>query len=233
LLAERRKFPSLDTLRKRGRWIGAVLIDLGTITELIAYSFSLRPAIITVILNGSWDLLLQLPFVQMLFARIFCLILVSITAMTHIWYLALWLLLAITPAFGGHVWGMENPVLALITRIFHQMAIAFWLGALCYVILLIIWQKKQNNSISWKTFRPFFVNKMILASSLVIISGFIMVYLQSGVTGVFTDWKTWSTLVTIKVILTFSMIAMALYQTLKWKRKETFTTRRIIRTEWA
>src|SRR5699024_11141783 len=46
-------------------------------------------------------------------------------------------------------------------------------------------------------------------------------------------WKTWSTLVTIKVILTFSMIAMALYQTLKWKRKETFTTRRIIRTEWA
>src|SRR5699024_72495 len=34
-------------------------------------------------------------------------------------------------------------------------------------------------------------------------------------------------------ILTFSMIAMALYQTLKWKRKETFTTRRIIRTEWA
>src|SRR5699024_1414249 len=55
----------------------------------------------------------------------------------------------------------------------------------------------------------------------------------SGVTGVFTDWKTWSTLVTINVILTFSMIAMALYQTLKWKRKETFTTRRIIRTEWA
>src|SRR5699024_8222282 len=32
---------------------------------------------------------------------------------------------------------------------------------------------------------------------------------------------------------TFSMIAMALYQTLKWKRKETFTTKRIIRTEWA
>src|SRR5699024_1304952 len=126
-----------------------------------------------------------------------------------------------------------NPVLALIPRIFHQMAIAFWLGALCYVILLIIWQKKQNNSILWKTFRPFFVNKMILASSLVIISGFIMFYLQSGVTGVFTVCKTCSTLVTIKVILTFSMIAMALYQTLKWKRKETFTTRRIIRTEWA
>src|SRR5699024_5284218 len=75
-------------------------------------------------------------------------------------------------------------------------------------------------------------NKMIFASSLVIISGFTMVYLQSGVTGVFTDWKTWSTLVTIKVILTFSMIAMALYQTLKWKRKETFTTKRIIRTKW-
>src|SRR5699024_6562472 len=156
-LAERRKFPSLDTLWKRGRWIGAVLIVLGTIDELIAYSFSLPPGIIQVILNARWELLIQFIFVLLLFAQIFFL------------------------------------MLALIPRIFHQMAIAFWLGALCYVILLIIWQKKQNNSISWKTFRPFFVNKMILASSLVIISGFIMVYLQSGVTGVFTDWKTWST----------------------------------------
>src|SRR5699024_5017072 len=109
----------------------------------------------------------------------------------------------------------------------------FWLGALCYVILIIIWQKKRNESISWKTFRPFFVNKMIFASSLVIISGFTMVYLQSGVTGVFTVCKTWSTLVTIKVILTFSIRTMALYQTLKCNRKETFTTLRIIRPEWA
>src|SRR5699024_3869020 len=201
-LAERRKYPSVDTLWNKGRWIGAVLIVLGTIAELIAYSFSLPPGIIEVIFNGRWELLLQFPFVLMLFAQMFFLILVFIQGMERIWYLALWLLLAITAAFGGHVWGMENPVLGLIRRLFHQMAIAFWLGALCYVILFIIWQKKRNESISWKTFRPFFVNKMIFASSLVIISGFTMVYLQSGVTGVFTDWKTWSTLVTIKVILT-------------------------------
>src|SRR5699024_264490 len=104
-LAERRKFPSLDTLWKRGRWIGAVLIVLGTIAELIAYSFSLPPGIIEVMLNGRWELLLQFPFVLMLFAQMFFLILVFIPGMERIWYLALWLLLAITPAFGGHVWG--------------------------------------------------------------------------------------------------------------------------------
>src|SRR5699024_911768 len=180
-----------------------------------------------------WELLLQFPFVLMLFAQMFFLILVFIPGLERIWYLALWLFLAFTPAFVGHVWGMENPVFLLIIRIFYQMTIVFWFCALCYVILIIMWQNKRYVFISWKTFRPFFVNKMIFASSLFIISGFTMVYLQSGVTGVFTDWKTWSTLVTIKVILTFSMIAMALYQTLKWKRKETFTTKRIIRTEWA
>src|SRR5699024_12166098 len=125
--------------------------------------------------------------------------------------------------FGGHVWGMENPVLALIPRIFHQMAIAFWLGALCYVILLIIWQKKQNNSISWKTFRPFFVNKMILAYSLVIIFVFIMVYLQSGITGVFNVLNNCSTLVNLKEILIFIMIAMMLIQCMTYNRNDTYT----------
>src|SRR5699024_8326351 len=164
---------------ERGRWSGAALIVLGTIAELIAYSFSLPPGIIEVMLNGRWELLLQFPFVLMLFAQMFFLILVFIPGMERIWYLALWLLLAITPALSAHVWRMEHPVLSLSPRIFHEMAIDFRLGDLCYVILIIIWQKKQNESISWKTFRPFFVNKMIFASSLVIISGFIMVYLQS------------------------------------------------------
>src|SRR5699024_12617857 len=114
---------------KRGRWIGAVLIVLGTIAELIAYSFSLPPGIIQVILNGRWELLLQFPFVLLLFAQIFFLILVFIPVMERICYLALWLLLAITPAFGGHVWGMENAVLVLIAALFHKMAITLSLGA--------------------------------------------------------------------------------------------------------
>lgn len=230
--AERRNFPSLDTLWSKGRGVGAVLIVLGTIAELIAYSFSLPPGIIQVILHGRWELLWQFPFVLMLFAQMFFLILLFIPGMERIWYLALWLLLAVTPAFGGHVWGMENPFIALIPRIFHQMAIAFWLGALCYVILLLIRQKRHDTSISWKTFRPFFVNKVMVASGLVIISGVIMMLLQSGVTGVFTDWKTWSLLVIIKIVLTITMLSLALFQTLKWKKTKTFSTGLIIRSEW-
>src|SRR5699024_11538054 len=140
--------PSLDTLWKRGRWIGAVLIVLGTIAELIAYSFSLPPGIIEVILNGRWELLLQFPFVLMLFAQMFFLILVFIPGMERICYLALWLLLAITTAFCGHVLGMDNPVLVLIKLIFNQIVIAFCLYVLCYVIFIIIWFAITNNVIS-------------------------------------------------------------------------------------
>lgn len=231
-LAERRKFPSLDTLWKRGRSIGAILIVLGTIAELITYSLSLPTGIIQVIFDGRWELLLQFPFILMLFAQMFFLILLFIPGMVRGWYLAMWALLAVTPAFGGHVWGMENPFIALIPRAIHQIAIAFWLGALCYVILLVIWQKKQETLVSWKAFRPFFVNKMLVSSALVILSGVVMVFLQTGIIAVFTDWKTWSTIVIVKVILTAVMGAFALLQTLKWKKTQTFTTRRLIRSEW-
>ena len=158
-LAERRKFPSLDSLWKRGRRIGAIVIVLGTIAELVTYGFSLPSGIIQVIFNGRWELLLQFPFILMLSVQLFFLILLFVPGMVQGWYLALWLALAVTPAFGGHVWGMEHPVVALIFRMIHQLTIAFWLGALGYVILLLIWQKKRNTLISWKEFRPFFVRK--------------------------------------------------------------------------
>lgn len=231
-LAERRNYPSVDALWKRGRLTAAVLIILGTIAEFIVYGFSLPPGIIQVILGGRWELLTQFPFVLMLFVQMLFLVLLFIPRMERGWYLVLWILLAITPAFGGHVWGMENPILALIPRVFHQIAIAFWLGALCYVILLLIWNKKQDSQISWKEFRPFFVNKMLIASGVVVISGIVMIFLQTGVTAVFTDWKFWSTLVIIKIILTIVMGGLALYQTLKWKTTKTFTTTRLIRSEW-
>lgn len=231
-LAERKKFPSLNTLWMKGRLTGAILILLGTIAELITYGFSLPTGIIQVIFSGRWELLLQFPFVLMLFAQLFLLILLFIPGMIRGWYLTLWMALAVTPAFGGHVWGMKDPLVALIPRVIHQVSIAFWLGALSYVILLLIWQKKQDTSISWKKFRPFFVNNMMIASGLVIVSGVIMAYLQTGISAVFTDWKTWSTLIIIKIILTITMLGMAMFQTLKWKRNEKFMTEPVIRREW-
>ena len=231
-LAERRKFPSLDILWKKKRSIGAILIILGSISELIAYSASLPPGILGVILNGRWELLLDFPFVLMLFAQLFFLLLLFIPGMERGWYLTLWLALAATPAFGGHVWGMEYPFVALVPRILHQLSIAFWLGALVYVLFLLIGQQKKNTNISWTAFRPFFVRRMLVASSLVILTGLVMVWLQSGLTGVFTDWKTWSVLVILKILLTLTMLSMALFQTLKWRRMQDFLTRRTVRIEW-
>lgn len=231
-LAERRKFPSLDSLWRKGRWIAAILLVLGTLAELITYGMSLPAGMIQVIMNGRWELLQQFPFILMVCAQILFLILLFIRGMERGWYLTIWFILAATPAFGGHVWGMENPIIALIPRIIHQLSIAFWLGALCYVILLLIGQRQQTLSISWKEFRPFFVNKMLVASGLAIVSGFIMAYLQTGITAIFTNWMTWSMVAMMKVILTAAMIGLAIMQTLKWKKTGMFTTNRIIRTEW-
>lgn len=231
-LAERRHFPGIDALWKKRRYIVGILLVIGTIAEFITYSLSLPSGIIQVILNGRWELLLQFPFILMLFAQLFFLILLFIPGMMRGWYLALWLILAIVPAFGGHVWSMENPIIALIPRIFHQLAIALWLGALCYMILLVIRQKRTQTSIDWKAFRPFFVYKMLVASGVVVISGVVMVYLQTGITAIFTNWKTWSGVVIAKIILTIVMGGFALYQTLKWREKRMFTTGRLVRSEW-
>src|SRR5699024_7120806 len=62
--------------------------------------------------------------------------------------------------------------------------------------------------------------------------GLVMAYLQAGVTAVFTDWKMWSGVLLIKVSLTLIMGMFAIYQTLKWKKRHTFTTTRLIRIEW-
>ncbi|GAB4074562.1 copper resistance protein CopC [Barrientosiimonas marina] len=231
-LAERKGFPGIDVLWSKRRYIGATLLFLGTMAELVTYSLSLPPGIIQVILNGRWELLGQFPFILMLFAQLLFLILLVIPGMERGWYLALWLLLAVTLAFGGHVWGMKDPIIALIPRIFHLLAMALWLGALAYVMLLVISEKRQKTSVDWQAFRPFFVYKMIAASALVVISGVVMVYLQTGITAVFTDWKTWSGVVIAKVLLTMVMGGLALYQTLKWRKRQTFTTRRLVRTEW-
>ncbi|MBT2215234.1 copper resistance protein CopC [Virgibacillus dakarensis] len=231
-LAERCHFPSLDTIFKKGRRVGAAVLLLGTIVELATYGTALPPGLMKTVFNGRWDLLIQFPFILMLFAQLIALIMLLIPGMMRGWYLFMWLLLAVIPAFGGHVWGLENPTLALIPRIIHQLSIAFWLGALAYVILLVIWQRKQDKDILWKEFRPFFVTKMMIASGLVIVSGFIMVFLQTGWTAVITDWMGWSTLLLIKIILTILMLCLALFQTLRWRKREKFTTSRVIRVEW-
>src|SRR5699024_9572154 len=134
--------------------------------------------------------------------------------------------------FWGTCMGNEGAFDRTYPRILHQLSIAFWLGALVYIILLTVWQRKKEAIVDWRTFRPFFVHKMLVASSLVVLSGLVMAYLQAGVTAVFTDWKMWSGVLLIKVSLTLIMGMFAIYQTLKWKKRHTFTTTRLIRIEW-
>lgn len=231
-LAARKKYPGLGKLLKRKYTIFPILFA-GTIIELVAYAASLPSGLIQTILGGRWELLEQFPFILMLLAQLLVLVLLVIPGMVQSWYIALWLILAAAPAFGGHVWGMKHPFLALIPRIIHELSIAIWLGALCYVILLIIWNKKETqDNISWPEFRPFFVNKMLVMAGLVVLSGVSMVYMQTGWTALFTDWLPWNTLLVVKIALTLLMLLLAAYQTFKWKSRQVFTTNKLVRTEW-
>ncbi|MDY0393200.1 hypothetical protein RWE15_00575 [Virgibacillus halophilus] len=175
----------------------------------------------------------QFPFILMLFAQLLVLLLLVIPGMVRTWYVALWLILAAIPAFGGHVWGMEYTIAALIPRIIHELSIAVWLGALCYVLLLTVWNRKEaQDDVPWQLFRPFFVNKMLVMAGLVVLSGISMVYMQTGWTALIKDWMPWNALLVVKIALTLLMLILAAYQTLKWKSRRVFTTNKLVRTEW-
>ncbi|MBM7599610.1 copper transport protein [Virgibacillus halotolerans] len=230
--AERRGLPGIKTVFSKGRSILAIILIVGTLAELAAYAFTLPSGLIQTITGGRWDLLFNFPFVIMLFVQLFLVILLFIPGMVRGWYLFMWMMLAAVPSFGGHVWSMEHPYIALIPRIFHQLAIALWLGALCYLILVLIHNRKQKRDMPTTGFRGFFVTHVAIASGLVVVSGIIMVYLQTGWTAVFTDWGNWSTMLLVKVILTVLMLSIALFQTLKWRKQQIFSTPRLIRIEW-
>src|SRR5699024_3015282 len=86
--------------------------------------------------------------------------------------------------------------------------------------------------VDWRTVRACFVHKMLIASSLVVLSGLVMAYLQAGVTAVFTDWEVWSGVLLIQVSLMLIVGMFAIYPTAKWERRHTCTTTRLIRIEW-
>lgn len=230
--AGRKQFPNIGVLLSKKRLAVIPLLVVLAIAELFAYGFSLPNGMPETILTGGWQMLREFPFILMVLGEVAVLLLLLLPGMLSGWYISLWIVLAALPAFGGHVWGIHNPLLALVPRIVHQLSISIWLGALLYVILLLIYNKSSENNISLKIFRPFFFKTVLVASVLVILSGLVMTYMQTGFTAIFTGWMTWSSLLSGKVILTFVMLGFALYQTLRWKKTGAFQTIRLVRIEW-
>lgn len=228
-LARKRGLADLEKFNKKRYIILAVLL-LASLGELAAYIYTLPSGIPGLLLSGGWQVIKEFPFILIICGQIAIVLLLLIPGLLGGFYTVLWLLLAATPAFGGHVWGTELPWLGLALRITHQLSITVWLGALAYIILLF-W-KKQDEHIDWKKFRSFFFKAAAIASALVVLSGIGMAWLQTGVDQIFRNWITWSTLLTFKVIGTAAMLLLALYQTLKWRKQGRFQTNRSIRLEW-
>ncbi|OJH19200.1 hypothetical protein BLX88_08380 [Bacillus obstructivus] len=232
LLAKRKKFVEQDILPKKVKLISSFILLLGTILELLIYTLSLPEGLFQTIIDGRWDLLLHFPFIVMVAVQLLLIILLFIPEMVEAWYLVIWFLLVIIPAFGGHVWGMEHPYIAAVPRTIHQLSIALWVGALSYLVIYLIRNKLFSKEKLSTTFRSFFVKNVLTASIMVIISGIIMVILQTGWSTVITEWGNWSTILFVKIFLVVLMLLFALYQTLKWKKIGRFSTPRILRIEW-
>gem|GEM_PF-402494 len=232
IYAEKKRFPNLNALLTKKRFVVIPLLLILAIAELAAYGLSLPTGMPQTIISGGWQLLREFPFILMVLGELAVLLLLLIPGMLAGWYISLWIVLAALPAFGGHIWGIHNPLLALLPRIVHQLSISIWLGALLYVILLLIYNKRSEKGISFKAFRPFFFKTVLSASILVILSGLMMTYMQTGFRALFKGWVTWNSLLSAKVILTFVMLAFAIYQTLKWRKTGVFQTIRLVRLEW-
>lgn len=229
ICASKRGFPELAVLVGK-RYFVLPLLLLISLAELGAYIYTLPPGLPGLLIDGGWKIIREFPFILMILAQIFVLLFLLIPGMLSGWYAALWLILAMIPAFGGHALGTDLPWFGLMLRILHQLSITIWLGALLYVVLLL-W-KVRAKELDWIGFRPFFFKAVASASAAVVLSGIGMAWLQMGIGQIFSNWMTWSTLLVIKVVGTLFMLLLALYQTLKWRKQGKFETGRLVRLEW-
>ncbi|OYD07450.1 copper resistance CopC/CopD family protein [Paludifilum halophilum] len=227
--------PDFKQVLGRGRIIAGILLPVGMIGEWTAYSATL-PGVNLFALwwEGKWSLLFQFPFVLMIFIQLLVFLLLILPGMTRGWYGMMWLILTGVPAVGGHVWGMENPGVAIVSRVLHLMTAAVWSGGLTYLILVLIGRKRRKKDQSpISSFRPFFVRAALIASASVLVTGTVMVFLQTDVSAVLEDRGRWNGLLLLKILLTGLMLGLALVQTLRWRQEGHRISRPLLRWEWA
>ncbi|QKG83547.1 hypothetical protein GXN76_03035 [Kroppenstedtia pulmonis] len=230
-VGERRGLPGFVQVLGRSRLYGGVVLFAGIVAQFASYSATL-PGInlFSFWWEGKWGLLFQFPFVIMLFTQLVTLILLVIPGMGRLWYGIMWLLFSASLSLGGHVWGIQDPMMAISIRILHLWAGALWLGGLTYLVLLM-WKSRQSTSPTLAGIRSFFSIFAAVASVSVIASGIVMVMLQSDWMAVWTEKGAWSGYLLIKVLLTALMLGLALIQTIRWRKKGGLLAS-LLRWEW-
>jgi copper transport protein len=232
-LAKRRGFPVLSQITRRWTYIGIALFA-GLITEWIAYFANLPDhTFISAWRAGEWKLLWQPPFSRMIIIQLLLVILLALPNMVEGWYLLCLTLLACTLAIGGHVWGIEPVWLASAVRAIHLLSISLWLGGLTYLLLSLQGGRLITETIDLAAFRPFFVRIALVASTMVALTGIVMVFLQTGWRSLVQNGSTWGSLLFLKIALFVLMLILALRQTLRWRKTGQTISGRLLLWEWA
>jgi copper transport protein len=233
--ATKRHFPGWTEVTGKIRYAGWGLLFVGSIAEWFVYSATLPGNSLTLgLMEGRWNLLVQSPFALVIIGQLVASLLLVIPGMIRGWYLFLWGVLVILPAFGGHVWGMSPTWAAIALRVLHLLTISVWLGGLLYLVLMLRQERRTGQQMDKAVFRSFFVRIAMIAAGGALCTGIGMVVVQ-------TDWAsimrngnmTWSLLLLLKIILFFVMLLLALRQTLRWKKGGHLLSGTLVKVEWA
>ncbi|MDN4592363.1 copper resistance CopC/CopD family protein [Polycladomyces subterraneus] len=181
--------------------------------------------------SETWIALMDSHYIQMILVQLFLLMLVALPNMIEGWYLAIWLLLILSFAMGGHVWGTSHFWAAWLLRELHIVSIALWLGILTYLVLLYRWKRKEN---AFPDEKLLYSDVFFLASSsamILFITGLWMVSVQSDWHKVIRTFTVWTSLLWVKITLFMVMLLIALVQTMMGRIKQTYN-RFLLQLEW-
>ncbi|MDR9507487.1 copper resistance protein CopC [Brevibacillus agri] len=216
LIADRGQRYGLPTLRALigiGRQIGWALALVGLVFLWFLYDESLTAVSLT---QALWQfdshLLAQSPFAVMLIVSFLLLLLLAIPNMVSGWYAGIWVLLIGAQAFGGHAWGIAPVWLSIVLRLLHVLTVALWLGALVY-LLLGAKETERGNA----PFKAFFLRLVAAAAVLAVVTGVLMLIVQTDVALIWQSSLAWSYLLYAKIVSVCIMLALAYRQTKRWR----------------
>jgi copper transport protein len=220
-----RRYGSSGEIRFSERFttIGWFLLFVCLIAQGMIYTHTLT--------GSDFSLLMKSPFVIMLLAQLFLLVAIVIPGMAVSWHLLIWLLLIVSPAFGGHAWGITPVWAAIALRLLHLLAIALWLGSLVYLLLAFFRQEQDRQHLL--KLRAFFLRLLFMASLGAVLSGVLMTSLQTDLLLLFEQASLWSLLLMTKATCVAIMLLIALAQTINWRSDASLLSKGLLRWELA
>lgn len=138
-LAKRQSLPHLNFKTYTMPTI-LTLVMISVITVLI-YMMTLSSDVVSDVLSLQKATLLQTPFILTMIAVIILLLLFTLKNMDTSWYIFIPSLILIALSMSGHAWSQSVPIWSIFIRVIHITGISFWLGALIYLVVMVLGKK--------------------------------------------------------------------------------------------